>query len=221
MATSVPALTVTALVPKASAWVRLSVPASSVVVPEKVEAPARVSVPSPALTSAPVPPIEPAMVRSAASPVVSEPLASRIVPSFVRAATVSVPLSLSVAPVATVTLLTAPRVVVEPVASMPALTTTSPVMALAPERWSAAEPSLVRPLALTVPERVTSASVVSVRAAPRATVPERLRAPTLVASPRMTSPATVKSLARVTPMELAAAKVPALSVTPAVPSAVA
>ena len=135
--------------------------------------------------------------------------------------TVSAPLSLSVAPVATVTLLTAPRVVVVPVARVPALTTTSPEMVLAPERWSAAEPSLVRPATLTAPERVTSAAVVSVRAVPRVTVPERVRAPALLASPRVTSPATVKSLARATPVEPEAAKVPALRVTPAVPSAVA
>ena len=221
LATSVPALTVTALVPKAPAEVRLSVPASSVVVPAKVEAPLSVKIPVPDLTRAPVPSMEPLIVRSELSPVVSEPLFRRIEPSFVRAVTVSAPLSLSVAPVATVTLPTAPRVVAVPVASVPALTTTSPEMVLAPERWSAAEPSLVRPATLTAPERVTSAAVVSVRAVPRVTVPERVRAPALLASPRVTSPATVKSLARATPVEPEAAKVPALRVTPAVPSAVA
>ena len=100
------------------------------------------------------------------------------------------------------------------VMSDPVLTVVAPVKADEPESVREPLPVLVRPAAPdTAPEKVTSATVVSVRSVePRSTVPLKVRAPTLPVEPKVISPPRIKALPKERAVEPIPERVPALSV---------
>ena len=115
-----------------------------------------------------------------------------------------------------------PKEVFVPAKTLPAFRVNPPVKVLAAERVRVPAPSLVRPPLVpeTMPAKVTSATVVTVRTAPpRATVPPNERAPSFVASPRVTEPPRARSLAKERATEPMLANSPASRVSVPAPRA--
>ena len=107
------------------------------------------------------------------------------------------------------------------VASTPVLTRVASSYELAPVSVSVAAPIFVRPPLLMMPPIVTAESIVSVRvAAPRSTLPEKVRAPVSVVLPSSMLAPRTRLFASERATALLAETRPALSVTVPVPKAV-